>query len=206
MPRRQRRQGVDESCAPQALADVPKLQGDGRVGTRMLPYYVRSSLAYYMLTNNITRCRCQHEFCYLCLAKWKTCKCPAWDERNIINAPQPEAARAPVAPAPPPNPVVAPQPNPPAARLPVQVENPQLDPLQAALARANQAPPVRGHQVAQPQPPVTLCGRQGHDFQRLYRSMDWDTQCHLCSHKDRWVNFCAQCNLKVCWYCTKHRI
>ncbi|KAF2026099.1 hypothetical protein EK21DRAFT_27085, partial [Setomelanomma holmii] len=26
-------------------------------------------------------CRCRHEFCYLCLAKWRTCECPAYDER-----------------------------------------------------------------------------------------------------------------------------
>ncbi|KAF8015554.1 hypothetical protein BT93_H1164 [Corymbia citriodora subsp. variegata] len=33
-------------------------------------------------------CRCGHEFCYICGAKWKnkkaTCSCPIWDERNII--------------------------------------------------------------------------------------------------------------------------
>ncbi|GKU93625.1 hypothetical protein SLEP1_g7202 [Rubroshorea leprosula] len=33
-------------------------------------------------------CRCQYEFCYTCGAEWKnkgpTCKCPIWDERNII--------------------------------------------------------------------------------------------------------------------------
>ncbi|KAI3450517.1 hypothetical protein Pfo_007182 [Paulownia fortunei] len=33
-------------------------------------------------------CRCGHEFCYKCGAKWRnkkaTCTCPIWDERNII--------------------------------------------------------------------------------------------------------------------------
>ncbi|KAH6814610.1 hypothetical protein C2S51_023628 [Perilla frutescens var. frutescens] len=33
-------------------------------------------------------CRCGHEFCYTCGAEWKkkkaTCKCPIWDERNLI--------------------------------------------------------------------------------------------------------------------------
>ncbi|KAF2793126.1 hypothetical protein K505DRAFT_203416, partial [Melanomma pulvis-pyrius CBS 109.77] len=28
-------------------------------------------------------CRCRYEFCYLCVAKWKTCTCLTWDERNI---------------------------------------------------------------------------------------------------------------------------
>lgn len=35
-------------------------------------------------------CRCGHEFCYTCGAEWKkkkaTCKCPIWDERNLIYA------------------------------------------------------------------------------------------------------------------------
>lgn len=33
-------------------------------------------------------CRCRFEFCYTCGAEWKnkkrTCRCPIWDERNII--------------------------------------------------------------------------------------------------------------------------
>lgn len=35
-------------------------------------------------------CRCGHEFCYTCGAEWigkkPTCKCPIWDEHNIIYA------------------------------------------------------------------------------------------------------------------------
>lgn len=34
-------------------------------------------------------CRCGYEFCYTCGAEWRnkkaTCKCPIWDERNIVN-------------------------------------------------------------------------------------------------------------------------
>lgn len=34
-------------------------------------------------------CRCGHEFCYTCGAEWikkkPTCRCPIWDERNIID-------------------------------------------------------------------------------------------------------------------------
>ncbi|OCH93921.1 hypothetical protein OBBRIDRAFT_701325, partial [Obba rivulosa] len=25
-------------------------------------------------------CRCRTEFCYVCKARWKTCRCPQWDE------------------------------------------------------------------------------------------------------------------------------
>ncbi|KAG2050390.1 hypothetical protein BDR06DRAFT_891739, partial [Suillus hirtellus] len=29
-------------------------------------------------------CRCKTEFCYLCRALWKTCKCPRWDESRLL--------------------------------------------------------------------------------------------------------------------------
>ena len=29
-------------------------------------------------------CRCRTEFCYLCRARWKKCKCPQWDERRLL--------------------------------------------------------------------------------------------------------------------------
>lgn len=31
-----------------------------------------------------TRCRCRHEFCYLCGQKWKRCMCPVFDERRLL--------------------------------------------------------------------------------------------------------------------------
>jgi hypothetical protein len=29
-------------------------------------------------------CRCKTEFCYLCAARWKTCKCAQWDEDRLL--------------------------------------------------------------------------------------------------------------------------
>ena len=29
-------------------------------------------------------CRCSAQFCYVCTAKWKTCECAQWDERNLL--------------------------------------------------------------------------------------------------------------------------
>ncbi|KAI6006746.1 hypothetical protein EDC04DRAFT_2582872, partial [Pisolithus marmoratus] len=29
-------------------------------------------------------CRCRTEFCYVCSARWKTCRCPQWDERRLL--------------------------------------------------------------------------------------------------------------------------
>jgi hypothetical protein len=31
-------------------------------------------------------CRCRTEFCYLCSARWKTCRCPQWDENRLLAA------------------------------------------------------------------------------------------------------------------------
>jgi hypothetical protein len=31
-------------------------------------------------------CRCKTEFCYLCKALWKTCRCPQWDEARLLAA------------------------------------------------------------------------------------------------------------------------
>lgn len=31
-------------------------------------------------------CRCKTEFCYMCKALWKTCRCPQWDEARLLAA------------------------------------------------------------------------------------------------------------------------
>ncbi|KAG0692695.1 hypothetical protein DFH29DRAFT_817236, partial [Suillus ampliporus] len=31
-------------------------------------------------------CRCRTEFCYLCSASWKSCRCPQWDETRLLAA------------------------------------------------------------------------------------------------------------------------
>ncbi|KAG1739764.1 hypothetical protein EDD22DRAFT_921980 [Suillus occidentalis] len=31
-------------------------------------------------------CRCKTEFCYVCKALWKTCRCPQWDEARLLAA------------------------------------------------------------------------------------------------------------------------
>lgn len=33
-------------------------------------------------------CRCKTEFCYLCRAPWKSCRCPQWDENRLLAAAQ----------------------------------------------------------------------------------------------------------------------
>ncbi|OAX32941.1 hypothetical protein K503DRAFT_566733 [Rhizopogon vinicolor AM-OR11-026] len=31
-------------------------------------------------------CRCKTEFCYVCSARWKSCRCPQWDENRLLAA------------------------------------------------------------------------------------------------------------------------
>ena len=31
-------------------------------------------------------CRCKTEFCYRCQEKWKSCRCPQWEEQHLIAA------------------------------------------------------------------------------------------------------------------------
>ncbi|KAH7921836.1 hypothetical protein BV22DRAFT_1038165 [Leucogyrophana mollusca] len=31
-------------------------------------------------------CRCKTEFCYLCTSRWKSCRCPQWDETRLLAA------------------------------------------------------------------------------------------------------------------------
>ncbi|KAF7671550.1 hypothetical protein GT037_010362 [Alternaria burnsii] len=129
------------------------------------------------------KCRCQYEFCYTCLAKWRTCKCPLWDERRIVdrhipanNAPQNVVN---LANAVPPIPVARPNP------LPAQ-------------------PTVR---AAQPQPQVPAQPAvHVHKFERYYLSEGHDTICDRCGFMDKWADSCQGCDLTICRLCTKHRL
>jgi E3 ubiquitin-protein ligase RNF144 len=49
-----------------------------------------------VLLNNHCRCRCTHEFCYLCGAQWKRCACPLFGE-ELLTEPLPVPAAAPEA-------------------------------------------------------------------------------------------------------------
>jgi len=156
------------------------------------------------------RCRCRFEFCYLCLAKWRTCKCELWDERNLVERPAPAVAAAAGVPVQPPN----------ANRAPAQIPavRPQVIP---ALPRAPVLAPAQPAAVL----PALVQGQNAprkrnqnqkrgvdfleHEFNRYYRSNGWDTTCDICGTTDeRWVNVCEDeaCGLSACWYCSKHRV
>lgn len=34
----------------------------------------------------MARCKCRHQFCYVCGVEWKKCACLQWDEARLFNA------------------------------------------------------------------------------------------------------------------------
>ncbi|THH13680.1 hypothetical protein EW146_g6574 [Bondarzewia mesenterica] len=96
-------------------------------------------------------CVCRTEFCYLCRAKWKTCRCTQWDERRLIAVAEQrvdiemmaEGRRRAPAPAPPAAPARA-------QNLPQAV--PVLARAQRAAAAAPPAAPARAQNLPQAVP------------------------------------------------------
>ncbi|OAX32487.1 hypothetical protein K503DRAFT_843361, partial [Rhizopogon vinicolor AM-OR11-026] len=42
---------------------------------------IEFNIRYFYMT-----CRCRTEFCYICSARWKSCRCPQWDENRLLAA------------------------------------------------------------------------------------------------------------------------
>ncbi|OSD06030.1 hypothetical protein PYCCODRAFT_1070477 [Trametes coccinea BRFM310] len=57
-------------------------------------HLVELSVGCYHMT-----CRCRHQFCYVCTAKWKTCTCAQWDEARLFTAAENRVQRQGVQPA-----------------------------------------------------------------------------------------------------------
>lgn len=154
-----------------------------------------------------SRCRCQYEFCYTCLARWRTCKCPLWDERRIVDRPIPanDAPQDAV--------------NLANAVPPVPVAHPNLLPAQPTVRAAQPQPQVPAQPAVQPTSKHKDNGRRKrqrnkkknnrshvHKFERYHRSDGHDTTCNRCGFVDRWANGCQGCGLMICRICTKHRL
>jgi len=125
-------------------------------------------------------CRCRTEFCYLCKALWKSCRCPQWDEARLFAAAErrvdaqlpPErraqpanplhqapAARQPVpaAGAARNRPINPPRPGPAVPPRPAPVVNiPPVPPRQVPVAAPRPAPVANVlHTTRRPQAPTT---------------------------------------------------
>lgn len=51
----------------------------------MQPHHVSISLTiiFYSTDKFLPSCRCKHQFCYICGAKWKTCTCQQWQDAHL---------------------------------------------------------------------------------------------------------------------------
>lgn len=45
--------------------------------------YVLQDSGFFILTSVVPVCRCSAEFCYICAARWKTCRCATWTEERL---------------------------------------------------------------------------------------------------------------------------
>ncbi|KAF2105400.1 hypothetical protein BDV96DRAFT_375790 [Lophiotrema nucula] len=138
-------------------------------------------------------CRCRHEFCYLCQAKWKTCQCDHAAEEHIVDGPiNPPAPQNPPAPA-----------NLPAPARPAQVNRPAANP-RAPVNRAAQAPPAPAQQHNHNNGnngSGRRCRRGHHEFERLYRNKRNDTECDFCGEDYYYILACDRCDTRCCQYC-----
>lgn len=138
-------------------------------------------------------CLCKHDFCYRCGEKWKTCRCPVWDEDRLLERGQRIA------------PNIAPQPPQPAAAA-------------VAAAPAMPAAPPAINMV--PQQPVNAAPNQlqqaidiardnhacAHARFRKERGEDW-YECEVCGEDyPRWMLQCRACLMFMCGPCRRNRL
>ncbi|KAG1780028.1 hypothetical protein EV702DRAFT_1024339 [Suillus placidus] len=78
---RGRYQRFTHSCTPDAETEVVLTLSRASGWSRCpgCAQMIELSLGCFHMT-----CRCKTEFCYLCRAPWKTCKCPQWDESRLL--------------------------------------------------------------------------------------------------------------------------
>jgi hypothetical protein len=80
---RGRYEGWNHSCTPDAeterLLTLSRTSGWSRCpGCAQM---IELNMGCFHMT-----CRCRTEFCYLCRARWKSCRCPQWDETRLLAA------------------------------------------------------------------------------------------------------------------------
>ncbi|OQR98664.1 IBR domain protein [Achlya hypogyna] len=71
-----------EGSCLEAAEDEALLELGGREGWQRCPR-CRRMIELVQGCNHMT-CTCGAEFCYDCAARWKTCKCPIWDEMRVL--------------------------------------------------------------------------------------------------------------------------
>lgn len=116
-------------------------------------------------------CRCKTEFCYLCKATWKTCRCVQWDERRLFRVAEERVDARPRVdpPRPLPRPVVQRDlgdPLPVANQARIALPRPQTAQLpRVVTTRTEATPPVRR---------VTTNWQVPHEHRNVVRRWNWD--------------------------------
>ncbi|TFK87946.1 hypothetical protein K466DRAFT_662662 [Polyporus arcularius HHB13444] len=80
---------VSVRCSSEEDAGVVALAEES--GWKRCPgcgHIVELTIGCYHMT-----CRCRHQFCYLCAATWKTCRCEQWEENRLLHAAQDRVER-----------------------------------------------------------------------------------------------------------------
>lgn len=137
-----------------------------------------------MLTQ-YSRCRCRAEFCYVCGAKWKTCRCPRWHEERLLERAEQVVRRQPT-PAPTP-----------------QLALPQ-DPAAIArdVATADLAYQERIRHMANAIQDEDEC-----EHVDEWEVIDHDGVCEMCDdHLPDFILQCPECRMQVCRRCHDNRL
>lgn len=127
-------------------------------------------------------CLCKHDFCYRCGEKWKTCRCPVWDQDRLLEHGQRIA------------PNIAPQAPQPAV------------PVAPAAAPAHPAVNAAPNQLQQ----AIDIARDNHAcvHARFVRESgdDW-YECDICGDDyRRWIFQCHACRMLACGHCRRNRL
>ncbi|GAA5892819.1 hypothetical protein JCM8208_004096 [Rhodotorula glutinis] len=122
-------------------------------------------------------CRCGHEFCYLCAAKWQggrqTCTCPLWEERRLYRAQNEDLGIA-------------------QAAAPAQVA--------PAVRAAAVAAPVRAPVAPPPVPQAAGCEH------RQVVKIEGAGRCAECANNlHRFLLRCNTCRANLCVRCRRNR-
>ncbi|RDW86713.1 BRcat and Rcat domain-containing protein [Aspergillus mulundensis] len=131
--------------------------------------------------NHIT-CRCRYEFCYVCLVKWKQCRCANWDENRLYDRAQVVAARNAQRPAEP-------------QQAQQQQPVPRHAPAQQDVER-----------VAERIRDMDYCYHTGRWY-RIEAEDDEYLECDLCGDElPEFILECQDCDLRACARCKNNRL
>ncbi|KAI2641523.1 hypothetical protein GGS26DRAFT_585914 [Hypomontagnella submonticulosa] len=157
--------------------------------------------------NHIT-CRCGHQFCYVCGALWRTCRCDHWTEARLLERAAEINARddadAGAAPAPPPQPVPDVQPD-----IQPDAQQPPRDEVERiGRPRVEALPGLDIDEFFENMRQLVENLRIDHECEhRQWKSRTGGYACEECGdHMPVFIYECRQCHKMTCRRCRYHRL